>query len=79
VIKGGVVRLPGNPDFRISGVPLENGIIFACMAETMLMGLENLHDHFSYGKLEIEKVFKIISIADRHGFALGRAKVENSY
>ena len=79
VIMGGVVRMPKNPDFTIKGVPLEQGIIFACMAETMLMGLENIHKHFSYGKLEIKKVNKVISIAEKHGFGLGRAKVESSY
>ena len=79
LIQGGVVRLPLNPAFRIGGIPLEAGLSFACMAETILMGLEGKQDHYSYGRIHRWQVEEILTIADRHGFELGRARLENSY
>ncbi len=79
VIQGGVVRLPENPDFRIGGMPLEPGHAFACMSETILLGLEGITEHYSYGRISAEQVEEITRIADRHGFALGRPKTEMSY
>ncbi len=79
LIQGGVVRLPLNPDFKIGGIPLEAGLSFACMAETILMGLEGMTEHYSYGRIHRWQVEEILSIADRHGFQLGRARLENSY
>lgn len=79
LIQGGVVRLPLNPDFKVGGIPLEKGLSFACMAETLLMGLEGIGKHYSYGRIHRWQVEEILSIADRHGFQLGRARLENSY
>lgn len=71
VIQGGLVRLPFNHDFYISGIPLKKGYSFACMAETMLMGLEQMTDHFSFGKITAHQVKKMLKIAKKHGFELG--------
>jgi acetylornithine/succinyldiaminopimelate/putrescine aminotransferase/predicted amino acid dehydrogenase len=78
-ICGGLVRLPLNPDFFISGIPLEPGLSYACMAETLLMGLTNLRGDFSFGKINRTQVKKIREIARIHGFALGSFKTERSY
>src|SRR5690606_23971491 len=48
VIQGGLVRLPLNPDFTIRGLPLEKGTAFACMGETMLLGLTGISEDYSY-------------------------------
>ena len=48
VFQGGIVRLPCNPTFTVGGVPLEPGLSFACMAETLLLGLEGRRGNYSY-------------------------------
>jgi len=70
VIHGGIVRLPCNPDFIIGGLPLERGHVYACMAETLLMGLEGIHSHGSYGPVRADGVFRALQMADKHGFEL---------
>lgn len=79
VIRGGVVRLPENPDFVIGGIPLEAGLSFACMAETLLLGLENQRGHASYGALTKAQVQASLELARRHGFELGRPRMEHSF
>jgi acetylornithine/succinyldiaminopimelate/putrescine aminotransferase/predicted amino acid dehydrogenase len=79
VMLGGIVRLPFNPDFRINGIPLDYGQSFACMAETTLLGLTGIGEHYSYGRIDKLKVKKILEIARIHGFSLARVKTERSY
>lgn len=70
VFDGGIVQLPRNPDFHIAGLPLKQGHVFACMAETILMGLEETDGHGSYGRIEPDQVRQTLQWADRHGFTL---------
>jgi predicted amino acid dehydrogenase len=70
VLKGGVVRLPCDPDLMIPGVPLAPGHVFACMAETLLMGLEGIQDHGSYGPLTPERIARALEMADKQGFTM---------
>ena len=78
-IQGGVVRLPHNPDFRISGIPLPPGHAFACMSETLLMGLEGMKSHGSYGTISTDQVFQSLAIAEKHGFTLGSFQTQQAY
>jgi predicted amino acid dehydrogenase len=71
VIRGGVVRLPYNHDFSISGIALPAGHSLACMAETLLMGLEGLSGNGSVGPVTPEGVTRTMQWAARHGFSLG--------
>jgi len=71
IIHGGVVRLPHNSDFVIAGLPLEKGHVYACMAETLLMGLEGINSHGSYGPVKPEGVRQAMAMAEKHGFELG--------
>jgi predicted amino acid dehydrogenase len=71
IFQGGDVRLPCNDDFSVSGIDLEPGHVLACMAETMLLGLEGRTEHFSYGPLSPQGVEDALAMADRHGFTLG--------
>ena len=75
IIQGGIVRLPGNPDFSIGGIPLAQGRSFACMAETLLLGLEGRAENFSYGEISKDQVKHILGLASKHGFALSEQKV----
>jgi acetylornithine/succinyldiaminopimelate/putrescine aminotransferase/predicted amino acid dehydrogenase len=71
VVQGGVVRLPFDDHFAIGGVPLPPGHVFACMAETLLMGLEDRWDHTSTGPVTVASVRHAMAVAEKHGFTLG--------
>ncbi len=70
VFEGGVVQVPGNPNFNFNfGFP--EGTSYACMAETMLLALEGRYENFSLGKeLSLERVMEIGQLAQKHGFKL---------
>ncbi len=70
IIHGGVVRLPRNEDFIIGGLPLDRGHVYACMAETLLMGLEGVNSHGSFGPVKPEGVSRALAMAEKHGFEL---------
>jgi acetylornithine/succinyldiaminopimelate/putrescine aminotransferase/predicted amino acid dehydrogenase len=76
VIPGGIVRLTQNEQLTFAGVELLPGHTYACMAETLLMGLEGTTSHGSYGSITPEAVDRIMALADKHGFVL--ADVESS-
>ncbi len=79
VIQGGVVRLPFNDDFVIGGIPLEAGHIFACLAETILMGFGDADFEGSIGPITPDGVETTLKMAQAHGFTLGRLKTERSF
>jgi len=68
VIEGGVVKVPGNPDFHFDfGFP--PGHSYACMAETMILALEENYVDWSLGRdLSLERVTGIGKLAKKHGF-----------
>ncbi|MFZ5942665.1 MAG: shikimate dehydrogenase [Bacillota bacterium] len=70
VIEGGVIKVPGKVNFNFNfGFP--KGLAYACMAETMILALENRWESFSLGRdLSIEGVKEIKALADKHDFRL---------
>ena len=70
VIPGGIVRLKGNENLSITGLGLQSGHVLACMAETLLMGLEEMTSHGSYGAISPEQVDRMMALADKHDFVL---------
>ncbi len=71
VIDGGVVELPGRPDLGWnSGFP--RGQAYACMAETVMLALEQHYGHFSLGSsgVNLESILQTREWAARHGFSL---------
>jgi acetylornithine/succinyldiaminopimelate/putrescine aminotransferase/predicted amino acid dehydrogenase len=70
VIHSPIVKLPHNPDFKVAGIPLARGHALPCMAETLLMGLENAKTNGSYGPITPERVKHMCQIAEKHGFTL---------
>lgn len=68
VIEGGVVEVPGNVEFNFDfGYP--RGMAMACMAETMVLTLENRLEDYSLGRgLNYDRVEEIACLAARHGF-----------
>jgi predicted amino acid dehydrogenase len=70
VIEGGAVEVPGPVDFHFNfGFPPKTA--YACMAETMILALEERYESFSLGRdLSIERVREIGALAEKHGFKL---------
>lgn len=78
--QGGVVALPNGNDsqFIIEGAPLKRGQAFACMAETMLMGLTGIGDHGSFGPIRKAQVRHMQELARAHGFSSVELKTNSS-
>lgn len=70
VVEGGVVQVPGNPDFHFNfGFP--PGTAFACMSETIMLALEKRYENFTLGKeVSIDQVRQTQAMAAKHGFKL---------
>ncbi|MBF0548516.1 MAG: aminotransferase class III-fold pyridoxal phosphate-dependent enzyme [Candidatus Riflebacteria bacterium] len=78
IFKGGVVQLPNKELLNIGALPLEPGLVYACMAETIILGLERRWNDYSIGDISKPKVMEIQALAAKHGFTLARAKFEDS-
>lgn len=70
VIEGGMVEVPGEPDFHFDfGFPPRKA--YACMAETMALALEGRYEDYTIGKeISVAQAHEIGAIAGRHGFKL---------
>jgi fatty aldehyde-generating acyl-ACP reductase len=71
VIEGGIVKVPGDVEFNFDfGFP--RGHSYACMAETMILALEEKYESWSLGRsLTVAQVSGIAQLAQKHGFELG--------
>jgi acetylornithine/succinyldiaminopimelate/putrescine aminotransferase/predicted amino acid dehydrogenase len=78
VFKGGIVALPNHEVLNIGTLPLAPGLVYACMAETILLGLERRWEDYSVGPLDKRKVLEMLALADKHGFRLARLKLSAS-
>lgn len=70
VIQGGIIRAPLGQQVSIAGMSLPPGQLYGCLAETMLLGLAEITEHFSYGPLKPERVRQIGGLAREHGFVV---------
>lgn len=69
VLDGGVIEVPGSPE--LMGLGLGRGLVFACMAETMMLALEGeTRDTSLGGRLELETILRFRTLATTHGFQL---------
>ncbi len=70
VIEGGAVEVPGEADFHFNfGFPPRTS--YACMAETMILALEERYENYSLGRdLSLERVHEMARLAEKHGFKL---------
>jgi predicted amino acid dehydrogenase len=70
VIASGEVELPGNVSLNCD-IGLHGSVVYACLAETALLALENRLESFSLSRsLSYEKVREIDQIARKHGVKL---------
>lgn len=76
IISGGVVKIPNNQSLYFNNFPfpLEDGSAFACMAETMILGLEKHKGNFSYGDIIPEMVYEVGEMGEKHGFKFFKDK-----
>ncbi|GGW42027.1 hypothetical protein GCM10010503_17900 [Streptomyces lucensis JCM 4490] len=68
LVSGGRIQLPGMQTPHFPGITLPPGILYSCMAETMLLGLEPGTPSPSYGGLTSAGVLAARDLAVRHGF-----------
>ncbi|MBF0573016.1 MAG: hypothetical protein HQK69_04570, partial [Desulfamplus sp.] len=69
VIESGEIELPGNPEMKNIGLPPK--IVYACLAETIVLALEGRYEVFTVGRdIEWEKVKEIYKLGLKHGMKL---------
>jgi fatty aldehyde-generating acyl-ACP reductase len=70
VFDGGVLEVPGDVDFGFNfGFPPR--LTYACMAETMILALEERFDNYSLGReYQPERITEIYQLSLKHGFRL---------
>ncbi len=78
VIDGGVVEIPGLPSLGWD-FGFEEGLAYACMAETMMLALEQQYKHYSLGSsgVNLESILRTRYLAEEHGFKLANFRSFN--
>ena len=70
VIESGEIILPGEVELTID-IGLPPGVVYACLAETTLLALEDRYENFTLGReIELERVLEIEQIYQKHGCRL---------
>jgi len=69
VIESGEVELPG--EVRMKSIGLPKGVVYACLAETVVLALEGRYENFTVGRsLSWPKVKEIYRLGLKHGMRL---------
>ncbi|MEC9466922.1 MAG: aminotransferase class III-fold pyridoxal phosphate-dependent enzyme [Myxococcota bacterium] len=68
VLKGGLVSLPNQQNLVIPGMNQPQGYIYGCLAETILLGLDQASVSPSVGLLKPDGILGAIDMVERHGF-----------
>jgi predicted amino acid dehydrogenase len=69
VVESGEIELPGDLQMRSVGLP--PGVVYACMAETVVLALEGRYETYTVGRnIEWEKVKEIYKLGLKHGMRL---------
>ncbi len=78
VIDGGVVEVPGQSSLGWD-FGFEEGLAYACMAETMMLALEQQYKHYSLGSsgVNLESILQTRYWAAEHGFRLANFRSFN--
>lgn len=77
--QGGIVATPNGESLHPGARAfLKEGQLFACMAETVVLGLAGFDRHYSYGPISKQQVSEIATLARAHGFSLAGSKTGNS-
>lgn len=73
---GGFAQLPDESTINFVGMP-KDGLAYGCLAETLVLGFDGQNHSFSKGPLTSEQVYKIMDVAQTHGFDLGTLKLND--
>jgi len=69
VVESGEIELPGSVSMKNIGLP--PNVVYACMAETVVLALEGRYETFTVGRnIEWEKVKEIYRLGLKHGMKL---------
>ncbi len=69
VVESGEIELPGEVQMKDIGLP--PGVVYACMAETVVLALEGRYERFTVGRnIEWERVKEIYRLGLKHGLKL---------
>ncbi|MGL6110739.1 MAG: dehydrogenase, partial [Rubrivivax sp.] len=69
VIESGEIQLPG--EVRMKNIGLPRGVVYACLAETIVLALEGRFENFTVGRqIEWPKVREIYQLGLKHGMKL---------
>lgn len=72
IIESGEVDLPGPINMNCD-IGLPHNSVYACLAETALLALEEKYESFTLGReIPIEKVIEIYRLAQKHGLKLSK-------
>jgi acetylornithine/succinyldiaminopimelate/putrescine aminotransferase/predicted amino acid dehydrogenase len=70
VLRGGIVRAPLGQQFHFAGARLQEGELYACLAEAALLGFVGCDRHYSRGPLTASRIREIRALAAEHGFVI---------
>jgi predicted amino acid dehydrogenase len=69
VVESGEIQLPG--EVRMKNIGLPPGVVYACLAETIVLALEGRFENYTVGRqIEWEKVHEIYRMGLKHGMKL---------
>jgi predicted amino acid dehydrogenase len=69
VVESGEIEIPG--DVKMKNIGLPPNVVYACMAETVVLALEGRYETFTVGRnIEWEKVKEIYRLGLKHGMKL---------
>jgi fatty aldehyde-generating acyl-ACP reductase len=64
IVDGGLVDVSGTT-LRGGGIGLPRGLAYACLAETMLLALDEHEGHFAIGAATVDQAERMVALADR--------------
>ncbi len=75
VIDGGVIEVPGKPSMGWN-FGFEKGLVYACMAETMLLALDHHYENISIGSsgVNLDSILYTRSLGEEHGFKMSELR-----
>ena len=76
VVESGEIRLPGDVEMKNIGLP--KNVVYACLAETIVLALEGRFENFTVGRnIEWERVREIYRLGLKHGMQLAEVSGVN--
>jgi predicted amino acid dehydrogenase len=76
VVESGEIRLPGDVEMKNIGLP--KNVVYACLAETIVLALEGRFENFTIGRnIEWERVREIYRLGLKHGMQLAEVSGVN--